>query len=348
MPYSFKNDYAEGAHERIIEALTRTNRVQADAYGMDEYCNAARALITKRLGRNDCDIHFMTGGTQTNLIVLAAALRPYQGALCAATGHINVHEAGAIEMTGHKALPLPSPDGKITAGQARKAFTSHYQDASIEHLVQPGLLYISQPTEIGTLYSKAELTALRAVCDEFGAILFADGARLGSALTAEGADATLADMARLCDCFYIGGTKMGALCGEALVIRNERIKEGFRYVQTQHGAMIAKSRLIGVQFMTLFTDGLYEELASYANAEAKKLRVGLEKRGCDFLIPTVTNQIFPILPKKLVEKLADRYALTYWEPYDEERDVMRMCTSWATDDAAVEAFLRDFTAETDA
>lgn len=346
MPYSFKNDYSEGAHEKIIEALVKTNREQTDPYGMDVYCERARAAIRERLGGADCDIHFMTGGTQANLILLAAALKPYQGALCAATGHINVHEAGAIEATGHKALALPSDDGKITAAQAREAFAAHFADASIEHLCQPGLVYISQPTEIGTVYTKAELTALRKVCDEYDAILFADGARLGSALMSEKADVTLADMARLCDSFYIGGTKMGALCGEALVIRNARVKEGFRYVQTQRGAMNAKSRLLGIQFLTLFTDGLYEELAVYANKEAKKLREGIAKLGYEFLIPTVTNQIFPILPRKTVEALSDRFTLTFWQKHDETRDVMRLCTSWASDDAQVEAFLAALADET--
>ena len=346
MPYSFMNDYSEGAHEKILEALVKTNREQLAPYGTDLYSDRARASIKEKIGLEDCEIHFLTGGTQTNLITITAALKPFQGVLAAESGHIHVHEAGSIEAAGHKIMALPAPEGKITAEQVEEACRLHYADGSIEHLCQPGLVYISHPTEYGTLYTKSELTALRKVCDQYGLILYCDGARLGSAIMAEGTDVSLKTMGELMDAFYIGGTKMGALSGEALVLKHPRLREGFRYMMVQRGGMPAKGRLNGIQFDVLFTDGLYEELGAYANRLAKKLREGIAALGYAFYMETVTNQIFPLLPKRVVEALSDRFTLIYWGPYDEERDIMRMCTCWATEEKMVDAFLEALKAET--
>ncbi len=338
-PFSFINDYSEGAHERILEALLSTNREQATPYGEDAYSDLAREAICSACGRLDADVHFLFGGTQTNLTLISAALRPHQGVIGAASGHINQHECGAIEATGHKIIALPAPDGKLTAEAALAALRQHYADATHEHIVQPGMVYVSHPSEYGTLYTKGELTALRAVCDEYGIPLYLDGARLGCALTAAGSDLALADIARLADAFYIGGTKMGAYCGEALVILNDKLKQDFRYIQKQKGAMPAKGRLLGLQFYELFRDGLYYDLARHANAQAERLRAGLSELGVPFLIETCANQLFPILERRVAERLSDRFLLCYWEPYDETRDVFRLCTSWATPEGKAGEFL---------
>lgn len=338
-PFSFVNDYSEGAHERILEALLRINREQATPYGEDAYSDLARGAIRAACGRPDADVHFLFGGTQTNLTLISAALRPHQGVIGVSSGHINQHETGAIEATGHKVIALPAPDGKLTAKAVLAALRQHYADVTHEHIVQPGMVYVSHPSEYGTLYTKGELAAIRAVCDEYGIPLYLDGARLGCALAAEGSDLTLPDIARLADAFYIGGTKMGAYCGEALVILNERLKRDFRYIQKQKGAMPAKGRLLGLQFYELFRDGLYYDLARHANAQAERLRTVLGGLGVPFLIETHANQLFPILERRVVEQLSDRFLLCYWEPYDETRDVFRLCTSWATPEGEVEAFL---------
>lgn len=337
--FSFVNDYSEGAHERILEALLSTNREQATPYGEDAYSDLAREAIRIECKRADADVHFLFGGTQTNLALISAALRPHQGVVSAATGHINQHESGAIEATGHKVISVPAPDGRLTAEAVLAVLRRHHADITHEHIVQPGMVYISHPSEYGTLYTKGELTALRAVCDEYGIPLYLDGARLGCGLTAAGSDLTLPDIARLVDAFYIGGTKMGAYCGEALVIANAQLKRDFRYIQKQKGAMPAKGRLLGLQFYELFRDGLYYELARYANAQADRLRAGLAASGVPFLIETRANQLFPILERRIVERLSDRFLLCYWEPYDEARDVFRLCTSWATPEEKVEEFL---------
>ena len=253
----FNNDYSEGCHPKILEALTRTNYEQTLGYGEDEYCARATEKIRTLCGRADAAVHFLVGGTQTNLTVIAAALRPHQGVLCADSGHINTHETGAVEATGHKVLGLPSKDGKITASQVRDAVLAHRADASFEHTVQPKMVYISNPTELGTLYTKAELTALRDTCRELGLYLFLDGARLGYGLMAKDNDLTLKDIGDCCDVFYIGGTKVGALFGEAVLVTNPALKEDFRYLIKQRGGMLAKGRLLGIQFDTLMTDNLY-------------------------------------------------------------------------------------------
>jgi len=326
----FNNDYSEGCHQKVLDALIRTNLVQTLGYGEDEYCAQAAAKIKALCGREDVAVHFLVGGTQANLTVIDAALRPHQGALCPVGGHINVHETGAVEATGHKVMACPSDDGKITAKQVRDAVISHRNDSSFEHMVQPKLVYISNPTEYGTLYSKAELEALSETCQELGLYLFLDGARLGYGLMAEGYDVTMEDIARLCDVFYIGGTKVGALFGEAVVISNPVLKEDFRYLIKQHGGMLAKGRLLGVQFDALMTDNLYFEIAGKAVRLADKIRATLDELGVSYLVPGITNQIFPILSDKCLEQLAKEFCFTEMERVSDTHRAVRFCTSWAT------------------
>ena len=253
----FNNDYAEGCHPKVLEALVKTNLEQTPGYGEDEFCRSAAEKIKKLCGRESLSVHFLVGGTQTNMTVIDAALRPHQGALCAVTGHINTHETGAVEATGHKVLTVPSDDGKITADQVRSYVTAHWADGAHEHLAQPKLVYISNPTELGTLYTRSELEDLSNTCRELGLYLFLDGARLGYGLMAKDNDVSMEDLSAFCDVFYIGGTKVGALFGEAVVFSNLKLAEDFRYLIKQHGAMLAKGRLLGVQFDALMTDNLY-------------------------------------------------------------------------------------------
>ncbi len=337
----FNNDYSEGCHPKVLEALIRTNMEQTFGYGEDEYCAAAAAKIKALCGREDAAVHFLVGGTQTNLTVIDAALRPHQGALCPVGGHINVHETGAVEATGHKVLAQPSGDGKITAAQVAQAVEAHRCDSSFEHMVQPKLVYISNPTEYGTLYSLSELEALSETCRKLGLYLFLDGARLGYGLMARDYDVTLADIARLCDVFYIGGTKVGALFGEAVVITNPALKEDFRYLIKQHGGMLAKGRLLGVQFDALMTDNLYFEISAYADALADQLRAAFDECGVTYLVPGITNQIFPILPDSILAELSKTYCFTEMERVDKEHRAVRFCTSWATRKENVEALCAD-------
>jgi len=332
----FNNDYSEGCHQKVLDALIRTNLVQTLGYGEDEYCAQAAAKIRALCSREDVAVHFLVGGTQANLTVIAAALRPHQAALCPVGGHINVHETGAVEATGHKVLSVPSGDGKITADQVRQTVLAHRADSSFEHMAQPKLVYISNPTEYGTLYSKAELEALSAACRELGLYLFLDGARLGYGLTAAGYDVTMADIARLCDVFYIGGTKVGALFGEAVVISNPALKEDFRYIIKQHGGMLAKGRLLGVQFDALMTDNLYFEIAGHAVRLADKIRATLDELGVSYLVPGITNQIFPILSDKCLEELAKEFCFTEMERVSATHRAIRFCTSWATTEENVD------------
>lgn len=333
----FNNDYSEGCHQKVLDALIRTNMEQTLGYGEDEYCAQAAAKIKKLCGREDAAVHFLVGGTQANLTVIDAALRPHQGALCPAGGHINVHETGAVEATGHKVLTVPSDDGKITAAQVRQVVLAHRADSSFEHMVQPKLVYISNPTEYGTLYSLPELTALSETCHELGLYLFLDGARLGYGLAAESYGVTMQDIARLCDVFYIGGTKVGALFGEAVVILNPILKEDFRYLIKQHGGMLAKGRLLGVQFDALMTDNLYFDIAKHAVRLADKIRAAMDELKIPYLVPGITNQIFPILPDKLLEELAKDFCFCEMERVDETHRAVRFCTSWATTEENVEA-----------
>ena len=326
----FHNDYSEGCHEKVLEKLIQTNMEQTPGYSTDAYCASAARKIKAACGREDVDVHFLVGGTQANLTVIDAALRPHQGALCAASGHINVHETGAVEATGHKVLPLPSSDGKITAVQVANAVDAHWNDDSFEHIAQPKLVYISNPTELGTLYSLQELEDLAAVCREKKLYLFLDGARMGYGLAATGYDVTLADIARLCDVFYIGGTKVGALFGEAVVFSNLALKEDFRYLIKQHGGMLAKGRLLGVQFDALFTDDLYFNISIHAIKMADQLRACFDELGVAYLVPGITNQIFPILSDELLAELGKNFMFTEMERVDDTHRCVRFCTSWAT------------------
>ena len=337
----FNSDYTEGAHPKIMQRLMETNLEQTVGYGEDEYCETARDAIRKACDAPEADVHFLVGGTQANFTVISSALRSFQGVLCADSGHINVHETGAVEATGHKVLALPGTDGKINAKQVKEAFELHWKDDAHEHIVQPKMVYISHPTELGTLYTKAELEALHDVCQECGLYLYLDGARMGYGLAAPGTDVTLADVARYCDVFYIGGTKVGALFGEAVVICNPLLKPDFRYCIKQHGGMLAKGRLLGVQFLELFKDGLYYEISKHAIDMAMLLKDGLTKKGYTFFKESVTNQQFIILYDTKLEEITKKYGVTYQERFDESRSVIRLCTSWATKEEDVKAFLED-------
>ena len=337
----FNCDYLEGAHPRILEKLVETNFVQTPGYGEDEYCERAREIIRKKVGVEDAYVQFLVGGTQTNLTVISSILRPYQGVLSAVTGHINAHETGAIEATGHKVLVLPSEDGKITAAQVQAYYDAHWADGSHEHIVQPGMVYISHPTENGTLYTKAELKALYETCQKLSMPLFLDGARLGYGLMSEGSDLTWEDVAAYTDVFYIGGTKVGALFGEAVVITNPSLTKDFRYMIKQKGGMLAKGRLLGIQFQTLLEDGLYEEIAGKAVKQAMRLKEAFLEKGFTLFYDSYTNQQFPIMTKQQLEQLKEDYSFEMWAPLDETYSAVRFCTSWATKDEDVEKLIKD-------
>jgi threonine aldolase len=335
--YSFKNDYSEGAHPRILTALMETNFEQEDGYGEDRYSQRAIELLKQRIGRSDIDIHLLTGGTQTNLIAISAFLRPHEAAIAASTGHIATHETGAIEATGHKVITIEAADGKLTP-QLLKAVLDAHTD---EHMVKPKLVYISNSTEIGSIYKKNDLEQLREFCHENKLILFMDGARLGSALCSAENDLVLSDLPELVDAFYIGGTKNGALIGEALVICRDSLKEDFRFHMKQKGALLAKGRLLGIQFLELFRDNLYFDLATHANQMADILRKGLSEASIPFLIHSPSNQLFPILPNSLITELQRDYAFLIWEKVDSDHSAIRLVTSWATKEEAVITFIED-------
>ena len=337
----FHNDYSEGCHEKLMEALVRTNMEQTPGYSEDHYCRSAAEKIRKCCGREDLAVHFLVGGTQANLTVITAALRPHQGVLCADSGHVNTHETGAIEATGHRVLGIPSVYGKICGQQVRDYVRRHFADPSFEHTVQPGMVYISSPTEWGTLYNKEELEDLSLACKECGLTLFLDGARLGYGLMADENDLTMADLANLCDVFYIGGTKVGALFGEAVVISNPILARDFRYIMKQRGGMLAKGRLLGVQFDALFTDDLYFEISAHADRLARQLRAKFEELGYNFFMPAQSNQLFPILPGAVRKSLGEKYTFIEMDQLDEDLTVCRFCTSWATKQENVDALCRD-------
>lgn len=340
----FNCDYNEGAHEKIMERLLETNMDQTDGYGCDIYCERARKLIRKKCNAPKAAVHFLVGGTQANATVIKSVLRSYQGVIAADTGHIAVHETGAIEAGGHKVLALPGIDGKISAVQIEKCYRAHIEDDSFEHMVQPGMVYISQPTELGTLYSLEELKAISEVCHKTGLILYVDGARFGYGLAAEDNDVSMADLAVLCDVFYIGGTKVGALFGEAVVICNPALQNDFRYMIKQMGGMLAKGRLLGVQFEALFEDDLYERISMHAIELAEQIRAQLYALNVPFLVESHTNQIFPILPDAVLAKLQENYIYCYQERVDETHSAVRFCTSWATKESDVESLCRDLEA----
>ena len=337
----FNCDYSEGAHPQVLQRLVETNMEQTAGYGEDPHCAHAAELIRSECGRPDADVHFLVGGTQANLTVIAAALRPHQGVIAAQSGHVNVHESGAIEATGHKVLAQPCQDGKLTAEQVRQVVEDHFNDETQEHMVQPKMVYISHPTEVGTLYTKEELEALHQVCRQKGLYLFLDGARLGYGLTAPGTDVTMADVAALCDVFYIGGTKVGTLFGEAVVILHPELKPDFRYLIKQRGGMLAKGRLLGVQFEALCENGLYYEMGRHANEAAAVIRQACQQKGYPFLCPSPTNQQFPILPDEKLPALAKKYAFAHFGKVDDSHSAIRFCTSWATKLEDAQALAQD-------
>lgn len=338
--YYFHNDYNQGCHPKVMDALLEMQPKQMQSYGLDTACESAANKIRKLCKNDDLAVHFLVGGTQTNLTVISAALRPHQAVLGVHTAHINVHETGSIEATGHKIISLPSDDGKITAEQIEKTMYDQLHDESAEHIVQIKMVYISDSTELGTIYSLGELEEISAVCKRYGLYLFLDGARLSYALTAEDNDVTLADLGRLCDVFYMGGTKCGTMFGEAVVISNPAIAEDFRYLIKQRGAMLAKGWLLGVQFDALLEKELYFEVAHQANHFATQLRDTFQKLGYPMLIPGTTNQVFPILPNELLEKLSKDFTFTMQQVVDESHKAVRFCTSWATTKESVDALCR--------
>ena len=335
--YSFTNDYSEGAHESILEALLQSNLTQSSGYGLDEYSEKAKDILKNVLKNDNIDIHFIPGGTQVNLICISSFLKQYEAAIAANTGHIAVHETGAIEACGHKVITANSNNGKLTVDKIEKILKIHND----EHMVKPRLVYISNSTEIGTIYKKQELVDLYTYCKENELLFFIDGARIGSAITSIENDLQLSDFVNLCDVFYIGGTKNGALFGEALVICNDSLKKDFRYNIKQKGALLAKGRLLGIQFIELFKDDLFFKLAKHANEMATLLQNAFIEEDYKLLIKSSTNQIFPILPNSKIEKLREKYSFGTWEEYDENHTVIRLVTSWATDKVKVLEFIED-------
>jgi len=332
---SFRSDYEEGACAEVLDALVRSNYEKRPGYGEDVYCDRATEKIREKCGCPDAAVYYVVGGTPANMMTLAHALRPYEAAISADTGHINGHETGAVEATGHKILTVPHVDGKIYPDQI-KGILAEY---NMIHVVKPALVYISQPTELGTLYTLEELEALRKVCDENGLYLYCDGARLASALAAQGNDVTLPDLARLCDAFYIGGTKCAAMFGEALVFPNATLGEEFGYTRKQRGGLLAKGFLLGVQFDALMTDNVYEKYGAHQNARADKLREGLKAKGVQLLCDTVTNQVFPVFTHEKVAELEKQFGFHTWGAVGEDKMTIRLVTSWATKAEDVEAFL---------
>lgn len=335
--YSFKNDYSEGAHPSILKALFDTNYLQDDGYGEDSFTKAAINILKHKIKRTDIDIHFFSGGTQTNLTALSAFLRPHEAVIAANTGHILVHETGAIEATGHKIISIEAADGKLNPMQIKAELDLHID----EHMVKPKLVYISNPTEIGSIYCKRELEELNKFCRENNLILYMDGARLGSALCSEENDMELSDLGRLVDAFYIGGTKNGALMGEVLVICKDFLKEDFRFHMKQKGALLAKGRLLGIQFSELFRTDLYLDLAKHANNMASLLRKGIAGAGFEFLTNSTSNQVFPILPNRLIAELQKNYSFYVWSKIDSNNSAIRLVTSWATKEDEALNFIKD-------
>ena len=332
---SFINDYSEGAHPHIFERMLQSNLEQNTGYGQDIHSELAKQYIKKEIQKEDVDIHFIPGGTQTNLLVISSFLRPHQCVIAADTGHVNVHETGAIEATGHKVVTVPHQDGKLSPAGIRKALESH----SGEHMVQPKMVYLSNTTELGTIYTKAELMAIRELCIQEHLLLFLDGARLASALTCSSNDLTMKDIADLVDVFYIGGTKNGALLGEALVICKQELREDFRYLIKQRGAMMAKGFVIGIQFEALFENRLYFELGAHANRMAERITQALSDKGISFYATSCSNQIFPILSDKVIDKLAEKFGFLVQERVDDKNSVIRLVTSWATSQSNVDSLI---------
>lgn len=335
--HDFSNDYTEGCHPLVLEALIKTNLTQQSGYGDDEYTQNVISEIRKKVSIRDASVHLISGGTLTNLVVIASALKSFESVIAASTGHINTHETGAIEATGHKIEDVQAPDGKLRISDIVKIL-----DKSPEyHTVKSRMVYISNPTEIGTIYNKQELTELYKFCTEHDLYLFMDGARLSSAITAEGNDLMLWDIAEFTDVFYIGGTKCGGLLGEAVVITNDKLKSDFKYYMKQHGAMMAKGRVLGVQFGTLLHDDLILRLAKHANTMAAKISKAVTELGYSFMIVSQTNQIFPVLPNRLIAYLKNLYGFYIWKKIDNGNSAIRIVTSWATPESKVDTFIQD-------
>lgn len=335
--YLFYNDYSEGAHPDILKALANANESQEMGYGDDSYTQDAKKVIRNDIKNQTADIYFVSGGTQANLIVLESLLKPYESVISAEPAHINTHEAGAVEGTGHKINPIQSRDGKISVKEIRKIVDAH----NMVHMVKPKAVFISQATELGTIYSKKELSEISKFCREKNLYLYLDGARIGAAVTSGKADLTLADVAKLVDVFYIGGTKNGTLFGEAVIFTNTRLSVDFGYYLKRKGALLAKGRSIAVQFLELFENNLFFDLARHANQMAEKLTSGINKSGYKFLADSPTNQIFPIFPNGLIKKLEELYGFYVWEKIDDKNSAVRLVTSWATPESAVDEFLQD-------
>ncbi|MGJ1506655.1 threonine aldolase family protein [Sphingobacterium siyangense] len=336
--YNFKNDYSEGAHPRILDKLIETNLIQQLGYGEDDYSNEAKSILKKKIANQQAVIHFLSGGTQTNLLVISFLLRIHEAVISAKTGHISANETGAIEATGHKVITVETSDGKLTPNDITTVLKEH---ALAPHVVKPRIVYISNSTEIGTIYSLAELEALYVCCQQQQLLLYLDGARLGHALTAKNNDLTFAAIAKYTDVFYIGGTKNGALLGEAVVFNRPELAVDFDYAIKQKGALLAKGRVLSIQFLTLFQDDLYLELALRANSLAMRMAKAIKDKGYSFLTESTTNQIFPILPKSLIEALLINYQFYIWKDIDSDYAAVRLITSWATDEKQVTNFISD-------
>ena len=333
---NFACDYNQGAHPAILKRMLENNLVQSGVYGDDAFSDSARAKIREACRAPEANIWFLVGGTQTNAVVLDSVLRPYEGVISASTGHICIHEAGAIERGGHKVLAIPGRDGKISAEDIQACWDTWYADGNRTHVVKPGAVYLSLPTEVGTLYSLAELEAISAVCRRNGLCLYVDGARLAYALACPENDVTLPDLARLCDVFYIGGTKCGSLLGEALVFPKHDLIQGFFSIIKQHGAVLAKGFVAGLQFDTLFTDNLYAEIGRTAIEAAERIRQALRSKGYTLAFDAPTNQIFVLLDQKKLTDLSEKVEMSFWEKPDAERTTMRFVTSWATTEEDVD------------
>ncbi|MGJ1409298.1 threonine aldolase family protein [Sphingobacterium thalpophilum] len=336
--YNFKNDYSEGAHPRILDKLIQTNLVQQAGYGEDEYAQQAKAILRDRLQNPDAAIHFVSGGTQTNLLVISFLLRVHEAVISAKTGHIAANETGAIEATGHKVITAETADGKLRTADIENVLKAHML---APHVVKPKMVYISNSTEIGTIYSLGELEALSKFCHAHDLLLYLDGARLGHALAAKNNDLTMEALGHLTDVFYIGGTKNGALLGEAVIFNRADLAIDFDYAIKQKGAMLAKGRVLSIQFLELFKDNLYFDLAQRANALAARIAKAVSDKGYSFLTESTTNQIFPILPNEVIEHLSQKYQFYIWKSIDSDRAAVRIITSWATDEEMVTAFIED-------
>lgn len=335
--FSFNNDYSEGACKQVMVDLLKTNDVQVPGYGLDPFCLTATNMIKQITGHNDIDVHYVPGGTPANILAIST-LKSYEAVICADTGHINVHETGAVEATGHKIISVKNKNGKLTASSVEQTVLKHPD----EHMVKPKMVFISNPSELGTIYSKQELIDLYNVCKKYNLYLYMDGARLGNALVAQGNDVSIKDITDIVDMFYIGGTKNGALLGEAMVIKNNELKPNFRYLLKQHGSMLAKARIIGVSFISLLQNNLYYSLASNANNKAQQLKHFFASRGIRFFVDTPTNQIFPVLGNNLIKRLRQKYIFSDWEPIDSNNTAVRFVCSWATKQSDIDAFMAYF------